>query len=116
MNTIHIFVLLKVNCKNSIFLLSIKCTMIIAFLTVSSASPLTGQVAVITGASSGIGRETALILAKAGAAVSLGARSIDVLQEVVKEIEGNGGKALAVQTDVTKRDEVTLFGQESFCT
>ena len=71
-----------------------------------SASPLAGQVAVITGASSGIGRETALTLARVGAAVCLGARRIELLQEVVKEIEENGGKALAVQTDVTKRDEV----------
>ncbi|RUS89177.1 hypothetical protein EGW08_003056 [Elysia chlorotica] len=70
------------------------------------ASPLSGQVAVITGASSGIGRETALTLARAGAAVCLGARRIHLLHEVVKEIEGKGGKALAVQTDVTKRNEV----------
>ena len=77
-------------------------------MSCESALPLSGQVAVITGASKGIGRETALTLARAGASVCLGARSVDLLQEVVKEIEEKGGKALAVQTDVTKRNEVIV--------
>lgn len=71
-----------------------------------SSSPLSGQVAIITGASTGIGRETGLLLANSGAAVCLAARRLDLLNELVKEIEKRGGKAIAVQTDVTKRDQV----------
>lgn len=62
-----------------------------------------GAVAVITGASRGIGRATALALADAGAAVGLGARSAGALESVAAEVAARGGRALAVPTDVTQR-------------
>ena len=65
-----------------------------------------GKIVVITGASSGLGESTARYLAKLGATVVLGARRKDRLDAIVKDIQANGGKALAVEVDVTKRAEV----------
>ena len=62
---------------------------------------LTGQCAIVTGASRGLGRHFALILARAGARVALTARGIDRLEATVKEIEEFGGCAVAIQVDVT---------------
>ncbi|MDE1862546.1 MAG: SDR family oxidoreductase [Thaumarchaeota archaeon] len=62
-----------------------------------------GQVAVITGASSGIGYATALSLARAGAKVVAGARRKERLDKLRGEIEGAGGECVAVSCDVTKR-------------
>ena len=67
---------------------------------------LTGNVAVITGASSGIGRATAYTMAEAGATVVLAARRTDRIEEVAATIVGDGGRALAVTADVTKADDV----------
>ncbi len=67
---------------------------------------LAEKVAIITGASSGLGRHFAVALARAGAKVALGARRVDRLQEVVAEIEGFDGRALAVALDVTDGDSV----------
>ena len=64
------------------------------------------KVAIITGASSGLGHHFAVALARAGAKVALGARRVDRLQEVVAEIEGFDGRALAVALDVTDGDSV----------
>ena len=64
---------------------------------------LTGQVALVTGASSGIGRATALLFASAGAAVVVGARRAEALDTLVAEIEAAGGHAAALAGDV--RDE-----------
>jgi len=61
---------------------------------------LQGKVAVITGASSGIGRVTALLFAREGASVVVGARRGDELASLVKEIEAFGGKAAALAGDV----------------
>lgn len=61
---------------------------------------LTGKVVAVTGASSGIGEATALACARAGAAVSLAARRMDRIEELAERISGDGGTALAVQTDV----------------
>jgi NAD(P)-dependent dehydrogenase (short-subunit alcohol dehydrogenase family) len=61
---------------------------------------LDNQVAVVTGASMGIGYGLAKALANAGAKVAVAARSIDGLQKLVGEIEAAGGEALAVQLDV----------------
>lgn len=68
---------------------------------VSSVFNLTGQRAIVTGASRGLGRHFALTLARAGAEVVLAARGIDRLEAAVKEIEGFGGCAVAIQVDVT---------------
>ena len=62
---------------------------------------LKGRRALVTGASSGLGRHFALSLAQAGAAVVVAARSIDKLAETVAEIKASGGEALAVRMDVT---------------
>lgn len=62
-----------------------------------------GKVVAITGAGSGIGRATALELARHGARVVLGARRVDRLQEVVRDIEAAGGQASCLQTDVRDR-------------
>ena len=61
-----------------------------------------GKVAIVTGASSGIGRATALRLASEGAAVVAGARRQVELDTLVSEIETNGGRAVAVVGDVTE--------------
>ncbi|RDD46798.1 Linear gramicidin synthase subunit D [Trichoplax sp. H2] len=72
----------------------------------SENQPLRGQVAVITGASSGIGATIAKHLALAGASVALGARRMDRLKSLCQEIRSEGGKAIGVPTDVTKKVEV----------
>jgi len=73
---------------------------------------LKGKVAVITGASSGIGRATALALAREGVRVVVGARRTDRLEEAVEAIQRAGGQARALQTDVTKPNEVSrLVGE-----
>lgn len=65
-----------------------------------------GKVIVITGASSGLGAAAARLLADKGANVVLGARRADRLQSLAEELTAAGGKALAVTTDVTRRDQV----------
>ncbi|MDQ4105870.1 MAG: SDR family oxidoreductase [Actinomycetota bacterium] len=64
------------------------------------------SVVVITGASSGIGRATALAFAERGASVALAARSEESLREVADECEASGGRALVVPTDVTDEEAV----------
>lgn len=64
------------------------------------------KVAIVTGASSGIGRATALALAGRGAAVVLAARRGDALREFAEEIKHQGGEALAVPTDVAVKEQV----------
>ncbi len=65
-----------------------------------------GKVVVITGASSGLGECTARHLATLGATVVLGARRKNRLDAIVKDVAADGGKALAVAVDVTKRADV----------
>ncbi len=67
---------------------------------------LKGKVALVTGASSGIGEAAAHALAQRGAAVTLVARSEERLGFIVREISAAGGQALAVKTDVTDKDSV----------
>jgi NADP-dependent 3-hydroxy acid dehydrogenase YdfG len=64
---------------------------------------LSGTVALVTGASSGIGEATAKRLAADGAAVAVAARRLDRLERLVEEIDDAGGKALAIEADVTDR-------------
>jgi clavulanate-9-aldehyde reducatase len=78
-----------------------------------SNGDLSGKVAAITGASSGIGEATAEALAGAGAAVSLAARRADRIEALAKRIEGNGGKALAMETDVTDEEQANAFIRET---
>src|SRR6266542_3899743 len=61
---------------------------------------LTNKVVMITGASSGIGRGLALALARRGGRIGLLARRAETLQEIVNEIQGQGGKAVALPADV----------------
>ncbi len=64
-------------------------------------SSLEGHIAVITGASKGLGRQMAEALSQAGAAVALVARSRDLLESVASGIRGNGGQAEVIVADVT---------------
>ncbi len=74
--------------------------------TTHTSSLLTGRVAVVTGASSGIGEATAKRLAAAGAKVAVLARRADRLQKLAAEIEEAGGVALPIAIDVTDADAV----------
>lgn len=67
---------------------------------------LTGKVALVTGASSGMGRATAIALANQGAKVVAAARRMDKLESLVEEINKQGNEALPVAMDVTKRADV----------
>ena len=67
---------------------------------------IANKVVVITGASSGLGAAAARHLSRDGATVVLAARRIDRIQSLAEEIAGNGGMALAIETDVTSRDQV----------
>jgi NADP-dependent 3-hydroxy acid dehydrogenase YdfG len=64
------------------------------------------KIVVVTGASSGLGEATARLLSAQGSTVVLGARRADRLQLLAKDLESRGGKALALTTDVTRREQV----------
>src|SRR5690606_1687397 len=67
------------------------------------------KVAIVTGASSGIGYATALALSKAGAKVAAGARRTDRLESLQKEIANSGGEVLIQKLDVTKKADCDAF-------
>ena len=69
-------------------------------------SGVAGKVVAITGASSGIGEATALLLAEQGAKVVLGARGSERLEKLAARITESGGEAVFVPTDVRRREEV----------
>ena len=73
------------------------------------AGALEGKVAVVTGASSGIGEATALALSREGAAVALGARRVDRLESLRDRIESDGGRAAAIEVDVSDEDNARAF-------
>jgi NAD(P)-dependent dehydrogenase (short-subunit alcohol dehydrogenase family) len=84
--------------------------------------PFAGKVALVTGASKGIGEVTARAFAQAGAAVVLAARSQQALEEIARDIQKEGGQALPVPTDVGDagsverlvRQEEETFGRLDF--
>jgi NADP-dependent 3-hydroxy acid dehydrogenase YdfG len=67
------------------------------------------KVAIITGASSGIGFAAALALSKRGAKVAIGARRTDMLSDLEKKIKENGGEVYSQKLDVTKKNECNSF-------
>lgn len=72
-----------------------------------------GRVALITGASSGIGWASSLLFARRGAGVALVARRADKLEELAREIREEGGEALVVVADLTKEEDVERVVQET---
>jgi NADP-dependent 3-hydroxy acid dehydrogenase YdfG len=69
-------------------------------------SGIKGKVVAVTGASSGIGETTALLLASRGAKLVLGARRSDLLEALVDRIARAGGEAIHARTDVTRREDL----------
>lgn len=67
---------------------------------------LKGKVVVVTGASAGIGKAIAIKLAEVGVKVVLGARNVNLLEQVVEEIRNDGGEALFAETDVRKKSDL----------
>jgi len=82
----------------------------------SNLFDLTGKVAVVTGASAGLGADAALAYANAGADVAILARRLERLEAVKTEIEKTGHRALAVQCDVTNEESVKNAIQNVFDT
>jgi NAD(P)-dependent dehydrogenase (short-subunit alcohol dehydrogenase family) len=76
-----------------------------------SSFTLTGQVALVTASSKGIGKACALALAEAGADIILGLRQVSAGQGLVRQIQKMGREVLPVQMDVTKMDEITAAVQ-----
>lgn len=70
------------------------------------STDLSGQVALVTGASSGLGLRFARVLASCGASVALAARRLDRLEELAEEIRTAGGRAIAIEMDVTDADQL----------
>ncbi|WP_156297330.1 SDR family oxidoreductase [Mycobacterium paragordonae] len=70
---------------------------------------LRGKKALVTGASSGIGRKVALAYAEAGAEIALAARSLDALEVLAGEIAAAGGTAVPIACDVTRQDQVSAM-------
>jgi NADP-dependent 3-hydroxy acid dehydrogenase YdfG len=73
------------------------------------AGALDGKVALVTGASSGIGSATAVALAAEGAAVALGARRGERLEALKQQIEADGGRATAIEVDIADEGQARAF-------
>ena len=72
----------------------------------AETQPLAGRVALVTGASRGIGRAVALALGAAGAAVACCARSAEQVEATAAKVSGHGGRARGFPLDVTRRSEI----------
>ena len=72
----------------------------------NNSTDLNGQVALVTGASSGLGSRFSKVLASQGAKVALAARRLDRLEALAQEIKDAGGDAIAIQMDATDADEM----------
>jgi NAD(P)-dependent dehydrogenase (short-subunit alcohol dehydrogenase family) len=81
--------------------------------TILDAFALDGRVAIVTGASSGLGVAFAQALAQAGADVALGARRVDRLEETKRLVEDAGRRAIAVATDVSKPEDCRRLVEET---
>jgi NAD(P)-dependent dehydrogenase (short-subunit alcohol dehydrogenase family) len=73
---------------------------------------LTGKVAVITGASKGLGKAMALALGGAGASIALAARDVEQLRHVKQAVEHAGGRAEVFQADVLEQDQICKLEQD----
>src|SRR5947209_779822 len=67
---------------------------------------LNGQIALVTGAARGLGNAISLALAHAGADIALGLRDVNTASELVEQIEGMGRRAIRLQMDVMKLDQI----------
>jgi NADP-dependent 3-hydroxy acid dehydrogenase YdfG len=76
-------------------------------------SDLSGLIVAITGASSGIGEATARACARAGASVSLAARRKERIDDLAQRIAADGGRAIALQTDVSDEAQASAFVQRT---
>src|SRR5262245_35628922 len=72
---------------------------------------ISGQTAVVTGGSGGLGRTLARALAEAGAQVAILGRRREACEDVVAEIQSSGGRALAISADVCDRDQLEQAAQ-----
>jgi clavulanate-9-aldehyde reductase len=72
------------------------------------------QVVAVTGASSGIGEATALACARAGASVALAARRVDRIEALADRITAEGGRAIAVPTDVGEEEQARAFVERAY--
>jgi NAD(P)-dependent dehydrogenase (short-subunit alcohol dehydrogenase family) len=77
-----------------------------------SDKKLNGRVALITGASKGLGKAMTLALAGAGAKLALASRNREQLEEVAREVQALGGEAAVFQADVAKEDQVAQLERE----
>ncbi|MDJ1422467.1 MAG: beta-ketoacyl-ACP reductase [Candidatus Methanoperedens sp.] len=73
---------------------------------------LKDKVAIITGAGSGIGKETALLFAREGASIATIGRTLETIEKVCNEINESGGRAICVRGDVTSREDLRRFVNE----
>jgi short-subunit dehydrogenase len=81
-------------------------------MTTMSTNPFQDKVAIVTGASAGIGRATAVALAKEGACLALASRNSEALSALAEELKAAGRQVLVIPTDVTQREQVEELVQK----